>query len=39
MKGYDLTPRGIIKFLNLRKPIFEKIARWGHFGRNFLWDN
>ena len=39
IKGYDLTPRGIIKFLNLRKPIFEKIARWGHFGRNFLWDN
>jgi S-adenosylmethionine synthetase len=39
IKGYDLTPRGIIEFLNLRKPIFEKTACWGHFGRNFPWDN
>lgn len=39
IKGYDLTPRGIIEFLDLRKPIFEKTARWGHFGRNFPWDN
>jgi len=39
IKGYDLTPRGIIEFLDLRKPIFEKTACWGHFGRNFPWDN
>ncbi|MFA4990674.1 MAG: methionine adenosyltransferase domain-containing protein [Candidatus Paceibacterota bacterium] len=39
IKGYDLTPMGIIKLLNLRKPIFEKTARWGHFGQNFPWDN
>ncbi len=39
VKGYDLTPHGIIKFLDLRKPIFEETARWGHFGRNFPWDH
>ncbi|MCX8015772.1 MAG: methionine adenosyltransferase domain-containing protein [Patescibacteria group bacterium] len=38
IKGYDLTPQGIIKFLNLRNPIFLKTASWGHFGRGFQWD-
>lgn len=37
--NYDLTPKGIIDFLDLRKPQFEKTAQWGHFGNNFLWDN
>lgn len=37
-KTYDLTPKGIIKLLNLRKPQFEKTAQWGHFGNGFLWD-
>ncbi|MDR0956251.1 MAG: methionine adenosyltransferase domain-containing protein [Candidatus Nomurabacteria bacterium] len=35
---YDLTPRGIIDALNLKKPGFEKAARWGHFGEGFGWD-
>ena len=38
IKGYDLTPSGIIKLLDLRKPIFLKTASWGHFGRGFQWD-
>jgi len=31
IKGYDLTPEGIIKKLNLRAPGFEARARYGHF--------
>jgi S-adenosylmethionine synthetase len=38
IKGYDLTPEGIISYLNLRKPIYRKTAIWGHFGRGFKWD-
>jgi S-adenosylmethionine synthetase len=30
---FELTPRGIIEALNLRKPIFRLTARHGHFGR------
>lgn len=30
--GYDLTPNGIIKFLDMRKPQYEPLAAWGHFG-------
>jgi len=30
---FDLTPRGIIVDLELRKPIYEKTAAYGHFGR------
>jgi S-adenosylmethionine synthetase len=33
-KVFDLTPAGIIKDLDLRKPIYEKTAAYGHFGRN-----
>jgi S-adenosylmethionine synthetase len=36
--GYDLTPGGIIKDLDLRRPQFEKTARYGHFGHNFTWE-
>ncbi len=36
--GYDLTPNGIIAALDLRKPQFEKTARYGHFGTGFAWD-
>jgi S-adenosylmethionine synthetase len=42
MKEIDLTPRGIIKRLNLRRPIYRKTASYGHFGRNekeFTWEN
>jgi S-adenosylmethionine synthetase len=36
--GYDLTPAGIIKFLDLKKPQFAKTAEYGHFGNDFTWD-
>lgn len=39
VSGYDLTPKGIIRFLDLQKPQFEKAAEWGHFGNGFKWDN
>lgn len=36
---YDLTPNGIINFLDLKKPIYEETARYGHFGHEgFSWD-
>jgi S-adenosylmethionine synthetase len=38
---FDLTPKGIIERLNLRRPIFKKTAAYGHFGRNedgFTWE-
>jgi S-adenosylmethionine synthetase len=38
VEGYDLTPNGIIKYLNLRKPQYEQTARYGHFGNGFRWD-
>ncbi len=38
IKGYDLTPKGIIDFLGLTKPIFESTAEWGHYGNSFPWD-
>jgi S-adenosylmethionine synthetase len=40
-KNIDMTPRGIIKRLNLRRPIYRKTAAYGHFGRNdkdFTWE-
>jgi len=36
--GWDLTPKGIISLLDLRKPQFEETAQWGHFGNGFVWD-
>ena len=38
IEGYDLTPRGIIKFLDLKRPIYEETARYGHYGHGFDWD-
>jgi len=38
VEGYDLTPAGIIKTLDLRKPQYEETARYGHFGNGFTWD-
>jgi S-adenosylmethionine synthetase len=38
---FPLTPKGIIEHLNLRRPIFQKTASGGHFGRNepeFTWE-
>ena len=38
-KVFDLTPAGIIKTLDLRRPIFQKTASYGHFGRSeFSWE-
>jgi S-adenosylmethionine synthetase len=40
-KEVDMTPRGIIKRLNLLRPIYRKTAAYGHFGRNdkdFGWE-
>lgn len=38
VEGYDLTPRGIIKHLDLLRPQYEKTAEYGHFGEGFIWD-
>ena len=41
-KYFDLTPKGIITSLKLRRPIYKKTAAYGHFGRhdkNFTWEN
>lgn len=38
---FPLTPKGMIKHLNLRRPIYKKTAAYGHFGRNepeFTWE-
>jgi S-adenosylmethionine synthetase len=40
-KHFDLTPAGLIKHLNLRRPIFRATAAYGHFGRSeptFTWE-
>src|SRR5688572_27019791 len=40
-RHFDFTPAGIIKYLNLRRPIYKKTAAFGHFGRNepeFTWE-
>ncbi len=36
MKYFDLTPRGIIEKLQLRRPIYKQTAAYGHFGRTDL---
>jgi S-adenosylmethionine synthetase len=37
IKGYDLSPKGIIDFLELRTPIFSETAKFGHMGNGFSW--
>ena len=40
-KNFSLNPKGIIESLNLRRPIYQKTAAYGHFGRNdpdFTWE-
>jgi len=40
-KNFALTPKKIIESLNLRRPIYQKTAAYGHFGRNepeFTWE-
>jgi S-adenosylmethionine synthetase len=37
--GYDLSPNGIVKLLDLKRPVYEPSARWGHFGHpDFSWE-
>ena len=41
-RHFDFTPSGIIKYLDLRRPIYKKTAAYGHFGRSepeFTWEN
>ena len=41
-KEVDLTPKGIINRLKLRRPIYQKTSAYGHFGRNekeFTWEH
>ncbi|MCX5714723.1 MAG: methionine adenosyltransferase, partial [Candidatus Omnitrophica bacterium] len=41
-ENFDLTPRGMIKELNLLRPIYQKTACYGHFGRTepeFSWES
>lgn len=41
-KNFDLSPKGMIEMLDLYRPIYEKTAFGGHFGRNdpdFTWEN
>jgi len=38
---FDLRPKGIIQMLDLLRPIYEKTAAYGHFGRDepeFAWE-
>ena len=40
-KNFQLTPKGIIESLDLRRPIYRATAAYGHFGRNepnFTWE-
>jgi S-adenosylmethionine synthetase len=40
-KNFELTPKKIIETLDLRRPIYQKTAAYGHFGRNdpdFTWE-
>jgi len=40
-ENFDLSPKGIIEMLDLRRPIYEKSASYGHFGRtdiDFPWE-
>ena len=41
-EAFPLTPTKIIEYLNLRRPIFQATAAYGHFGRNgdaFTWES
>jgi S-adenosylmethionine synthetase len=39
VEGYDLSPNGIVEFLDLKKPQYQKTAQYGHFGHaDFTWE-
>ena len=35
-ENFDLTPRGIIDYLDLQKPIYRQTTNYGHFGKDYL---
>ncbi|MBV9088178.1 MAG: methionine adenosyltransferase domain-containing protein, partial [Acidobacteriaceae bacterium] len=40
-ENFEITPKGIIKSLDLRRPIYKQTAAYGHFGRHeneFTWE-
>ena len=42
LENFDLRPKGIVKMLDLLRPIYKKTAAYGHFGRDepeFTWEN
>ncbi|MDD2775147.1 MAG: methionine adenosyltransferase [Gallionella sp.] len=42
LRHFDLRPKGIVQMLDLLRPIYEKTAAYGHFGREepgFTWEN
>jgi S-adenosylmethionine synthetase len=42
LEHFDLRPKGIVKMLDLLRPIYSKTAAYGHFGRDepeFTWEN
>ena len=40
VEEYDLSPNGIIRTLDLKRPIYEQTARYGHFGHEGLsWES
>lgn len=37
--NYNLSPRGIVEYLKLKRPIYEETAKYGHFGKEqFAWN-
>jgi len=41
LKHFDLRPKGIVQMLDLLRPIYQKTAAYGHFGReepDFTWE-
>ncbi len=42
LRHFDLRPKGIVQMLDLLRPVYEKTAAYGHFGREepgFTWEN
>ncbi len=39
VEGYDLSPNGIANYLDLKRPVYERTAEYGHFGHDgFTWE-
>ena len=40
IEGYDLSPNGIVRDLQLKLPMYEQTASYGHFGHSaFTWES